>query len=248
MRSKYSLSIATVPCGPSCSRDRREAADVREEHGRDRLRAAEDLLAGVGREQPVGEVGIHVAGERRADALLVRDVLDHHHRAEVRRRRSPSSGRTVTFADTVSSPTTQLGVHRPSSVPSVSADALPCARAARRSRRRTAPRTTCRPRRPPRAGGSGAPAALHVCARPSLVERDHAVRHALEHRLVVVPHRLDVGEQLRVLEAARDLGRERPQAALVLGRERPAALVQRLRDADRLARLVEDRARRGSSA
>ena len=38
-----------------------------------------------------------------------------------------------------------------------------------------------------------------------LVEGDDAVRHALQHALVVVAHCLHVREELRVLESARDL-------------------------------------------
>ena len=80
------------------------------------------------------------------------------------------------------------------------------------------------------------------------VQRDEAVRHRLEHRFVVVLHRLHVGEELRVLERDRHLRGKGAQARLVLVRKRAAVLVQHLRHADRLALLVdhrhaEDRAR-----
>jgi hypothetical protein len=94
---------------------------------------------------------------------------------------------------------------------------------------------------PAKTSSADFPTSSSSARRRIRVERDHAVRHALEHRSVVVPHRLDVGEELGVLQCARDLSRERSQPALVLRGERASALVQRLRDADRLARLVEDR-------
>ena len=74
-----------------------------------------------------------------------------------------------------------------------------------------------------------------------LVERHDAVGHRLEHRLVVVLHVLHVGEELGVLEGDRDLRRERAQARLVLRAEGASALVEHLRDPDRLAVLVHDR-------
>jgi hypothetical protein len=72
----------------------------------------------------------------------------------------------------------------------------------------------------------------------AFVERDHRVRHRLQHRLVVVLHVLHVGEQLGVFQRDRNLRGEGAQARFVLAGERTAALVQHLRHADHLAVLV----------
>jgi len=55
-------------------------------------------------------------------------------------------------------------------------------------------------------------------------QRENAVGHRLEHRLVVVLHVLHVGEQFGILQCDGDLRRERPQPRLVLGGKRPARL------------------------
>ena len=73
-----------------------------------------------------------------------------------------------------------------------------------------------------------------------LVEREHPVRHALEHGVGVVLHRLHLVEELGVLERDRLLGRDRAQPLLVVLGERAAALVEDLGDADGVARLGHD--------
>jgi hypothetical protein len=70
------------------------------------------------------------------------------------------------------------------------------------------------------------------CDAVFAIERQHAVRHALQHALVVVLHALHVLEQLRVLQADRDLRAEGAQPRLVLPGENAPALVQDLRDSD----------------
>ena len=73
------------------------------------------------------------------------------------------------------------------------------------------------------------------------IKRYQTVGHRLEHRLVVVLHRLHVGKQLCVLERDRNLRGKRAQTRLVLVAERTAALVQNLRDAYGPAHLVDHR-------
>jgi hypothetical protein len=73
------------------------------------------------------------------------------------------------------------------------------------------------------------------------VERDDAVRHRFEHRLVVVLDLLDVGKQLGVFQRDRNLRGEGAQPRFVLVAERTATLVEHLRHADDLAGLVDDR-------
>src|SRR2546425_731782 len=92
----------------------------------------------------------------------------------------------------------------------------------------------------PRLPQDPAPRRVAGASTALLVKSDDSVRHALQHCGVVVPHRLDIREQLRVLERARYLPRERSQPALVLRREGASTLVQGLRDTDRLAPFVED--------
>ena len=45
-----------------------------------------------------------------------------------------------------------------------------------------------------------------------VIDRDHAIRHRFEHRLAVVLHVLDVGEQLGILQRDRNLRGKRPEA------------------------------------
>ena len=78
------------------------------------------------------------------------------------------------------------------------------------------------------------PAAAFVAGRDraALVDGDHSVRHAREHRLAVVAHVLHVVEELGVLQRDRNLRGERLQALLVFRGERTAAPVQHLGHAD----------------
>ena len=222
---------------PQLLRQRGETADVGEEDGCHGLDAAEHLLLWPRRQQAVGEIGIHVAGERRLDALLVRDVLDHHERAELgvlarEEREDRDVRRHGLPVDR------ELGVHRQIGRARLG-DVMdtfdqPCV-SAEDVFGRLPHQLFLRPAQDP------APRRVAGVGASLLVERDHAVRHALEHGGVVVLHRLDVREELRVLQRARDLRRERSQPALVLRGERAATLVQGLRDTDRPAFLVEDR-------
>src|SRR6266540_4823188 len=84
-----------------------------------------------------------------------------------------------------------------------------------------------------------APAALHVLTRPSS-SKVITPFDMLSSIGVVVPHRLDVREELGVLQCARDLCRKRSQPALVLRCEGASTFVEGLRDTDRPAGLVED--------
>ena len=72
------------------------------------------------------------------------------------------------------------------------------------------------------------------------IERDHRVRHRLQHRLVVVLHVLHVGKQLGVFQRNRNLCREGAQARFIFAGKGATALVQHLCNADHLAVLVDD--------
>ena len=74
-----------------------------------------------------------------------------------------------------------------------------------------------------------------------LVHGHDAVGHALQHALVVVLDVLHVVEQLGVFQADGELSGERFEPRFVLLCERASPLIQHLRDADDLARLVSDR-------
>ena len=68
-----------------------------------------------------------------------------------------------------------------------------------------------------------------------LIHRQHAVRHAFQHRFIVVFDILDVVKQFGVFQRHRDLAGKGAQALFVLGGESPAPLVQTLGDTDDLS-------------
>ena len=178
-----------------------ELPDVAEEDRGEGFRATEQVAAGVLCEQPVRQLGIHVARERRANALLVGDVLDDDQRAELRLVAGPErqdadvrrDGRPVDR---------ELRIERQ----------VACARLAGPLDPLDEPLALGKDlgRRFPDdvrllPSEDAAPGRVARLRQAFLVESDDAVRHALQHALVVVAHRLHVGEELRVLESARDL-------------------------------------------